>query len=481
VAVRSIIDVVVNTGAFQRFASLYQRYQQTLPAAVASWQQINAKVTSAASSMKTMAVSSSSVSSAWRSIASHTANVASSLKSATDSLLRWTSISTIVGGLLGVGSLFGLDRLALGVGSGRREATGVGTTYGQQTAFNLSYGRFVDQSFLGRVSEASSDPTKSWILRRLGATPQALAAGNSTDIARQILPALEKFAKTTDINKLGLLARALHYTDVISEEELKRLRASQPGELAAQGPKYGARLEAFKRTGATEEQYQSFAEKLEEAGETIKNVFVIGLQPVIPKLTDLSGALTNILVRFLKEIKPSDIELLATKIGELANYLGGEEFKAKLDKFISGMEELGDSLLKWGERLHLISSPGPTPYEARTTHVGGPTGVVGNLVHAVVHPVETYEDIKRGSRLRVPNEASGVPSAFGSVSGPKYTQDQNPSIGGGTIEENARNNFNNRFGVSNQTGSPAWLTLMSAPGASTPTAGVMLGARGANP
>jgi hypothetical protein len=481
VAVRSIIDVVVNTGAFQRFAALYARYQQTLAPAVQSWNQINTKVASAASSSKTLQASSASTASSWRTIASHTASVASSLKSATDSLLRWTSISTIVGGLLGVGSLFGLDRLALGVGAGRREATGVGTTYGQQTAFNLSYGRFVDHSFLGRISDAASDPTKSWILRRLGATPQTLAAGNSADIARQILPALEKFAKTTDISKLGLLARALHYTDIISEEELKRLRASQPGELAAQGPKYGARLEAFKRTGTTEEQYQSFAEKLEEAGETIKNTFVIGLQPVIPKLTELSGALTNILVRFLKEIKPADIELLATKIGEFATYLGSPEFKEKLDKFINGMEELGDSLLKWAERLHLVSAPAPTPYEARTTHVAGRPGVLGSFIDAVTDPGQAWENIKRGDKGRVPNTgALGVPSVFGNVNNPNRL----PAGGYAPASEESANGFRNSLtrnmgqslvDVKNASDMSVYFSIQSQAGASTPKAVSMVG------
>jgi hypothetical protein len=479
-AVRSIIDVVVNAGAFQRFASLYQRYQQTLPAAVVSWKRINNLVSLAAASMRLFNATSSAVASSWRTIASNTANVASSLKSATDSLLRWTSISTIVSGLLGIGSLFGLDRLAGSVGRGRREATGVGTTYGQQTAFNLSYGRFVDPSFLGRVSEAASDPTRSWVLHRLGATPEALAGGNSADIARQILPALEKFAKTTDPRLLGLLASRLHYTDIISESELKSLRSSNKGELAGQSALYLDRVSKFNRDSNTEAQYQSFYEKLIEAGETIENVFVKGLQPVIPKLTQLSGVVTDIVVRFLHEIKPSDITAVANGIGGLATYLSGEDFQTKLNLFLTRLEEAGDTLIKFAERLHIISPASPTPYEQRTTHIKTRDenyaehkekyGIFAPLV-----PMVTVGE------TRVPNNPLGVPSAFGSVSGPKYTQDQNPSIGGNTIEENARNNFNNRFGVSNQTGSPAWLTLMSAPGASTPTAGVMLGARGANP
>jgi hypothetical protein len=481
VAVRSIIDVVVNTGAFQRFAAMYARYQQTLPATVDAWKRVTTTMKSLEKSMKDAGSSVKEQYNFWNKVAGKTKEVASNLKSATESLLRWTGITAAISGLIGVGSLWGLDRLALGVGAGRREATGVGTTYGQQTAFNLSYGRFVDHSFLGRISDAASDPTKSWVLRRLGATPQTLAAGNSADIARQILPSLEKFAKTTDINKLGLLAKALHYTDVISEEELKRLRASQPGELAAQGPKYGARLEAFKRTGATEEQYQSFAEKLEEAGETIKNVFVIGLQPVIPKLTELSGALTSILVRFLKEIKPSDIETLATKIGEFATYLGSAEFKERLETFITKLGELGESVVRVAEKFHLIS-PAPLPafqheqgVNESTANVVTKRGILGT----VLDPVGTAVDILRGVGNPAQEEIPlprARPNVFGNVAKP----DTNPRIGGGS--NNMGENFNNYWNASvpqikNQSSQEVTLTVQSPAGSSTPKAAAMVGTK----
>jgi hypothetical protein len=478
-AVRSIIDVVVNTGAFQRFASLYARYQQTLPAAVALWNSINNRVASTSSSMRTVQASSAATASSWRTIASHTANVASSLKSATDSLLRWTSISTIVGGLLGVGSLFGLDRLALGVGRGRGEAAGVGTTYGQQTAFNLSYGRFVDPGILNRISELSSGP-QSWILRRLGASREALTSGNSVDIARQILPSLQKFAKEAPPGQLGLRAHAFQYDKVVSLEELRKL-AAFGNELGEQDPKYKARLAAFTRAGTTEKDYQDFSDKLEEAGETIKNTFVIGLQPVIPKLTELSGALTNVLVRFLKEIKPADVELLATKIGEFANYLGGDEFKLKLDKFINGMEELGASLEKWGQRLGLISGPTVIPPweknpDAKTPwNTPIPKGRMNSfrqqLRDAPLNDDDPYPRIRDavkgvipGFNTRFPPE--GYPAA--------------PNQGGITsaVAGQGVNPWNTTRGgnyINNQSGQEMWLTIMSMPGASTPKAAAMVG------
>lgn len=470
----------MNTGAFQRFASLYQRYQQSLPQAVAAWQHINNRVNLASVAMRSFNATSAAASSSWRTIASHTANVASSLKSATDSLLRWTSISSIVGGLLGIGSLFGLDRLALGVGAGRREATGVGTTYGQQTAFNLSYGRFVDPGILSRITDVASGP-QSWILRNLGASREALTSGNSVDIARQILPALQKFAKEAPTNQLGLRAHAFQYDKVITLEELNRLKFLG-GELREQDPKYKARLAAFTRTGTTEKDYQDFSDKLEEAGETIKNVFVTGLQPVIPKLTDLSGALTNVLVRFLHEIKPSDIQLLADKIGELATYLGSPEFKEKLDRFINGMEELGDTLLKWGEKLHIIT-PASSQYENITSHRKTREEALAEHKNkygffAPLVPMITMEGD------RTPNKPLGVPSVFGSVNNPR-----NLPVGGFARSDWETTSDFYQYGtknvgqdltkIKNMTDRSVYLTITSPAGSATPQATAMIGAAGA--
>jgi hypothetical protein len=312
------------------------------------------------------------------------------------------------------------------------------------------------------------------VLRRLGASQGALAGGNSVDIARQILPALQQFAKNTPANQLGLLAKAFHYTDIISLEELKRLRAAQPGEFGQLGQEFGGRVARFNRDPQLEKAYQDFDNTLKDAGESIENAFVKGIAPLIPSFTDLSKVLSDIVLRFFKEIKPDDVALLGNKIKEFADYLGSEEFKTKLESFISKLEELGDNLLKLAEKVGLISG-GPA---------GAPAAAIGKrpitLKESFNKPggggfwdyiggttVETGEDVPLPRRR---------PKVFGDVQGPK--PDTNPSIAGAN---NMGENFNNYWNASvskikNQSSQEVTVTVQSPAGGSVPRAASQIGA-----
>ena len=451
---------------------MYQRYHQTLPANALAWQQINSRVNSAQNSMRSFQASSAASSSYWRTIAAHTASVASSLKSATDSLLRWASISSIIGGLLGVGSLFGLEHLAANVGRGRRESEGVGTSYGQQRAFELTYGRFVDSGFLNRIGESTSDPTRSWVLRRLGATQGALSGGNSVDIARQILPALQQFAKNTPVSQLGLLAKAFHYTDVISLEELKRLRAAQPGEFGQLGQEFGGRVQRFARDPQLEKAYQDFDNTLKDAGESIENAFVKGVAPLIPSFTELSKVLSDIVLRFFKEIKPEDVSKLGTKIKEFADYLGSDEFKQKLEFFIGKVEELGGILVKLIEKLGFFVSPETSPAAPVGKHKM-------SLKESLQKPGGGgFWDYIGGTEVDDANTTVPLPRPRPSVFGNVAKPDTNPRIGAGA--NNMGENFNNYWNASvpqikNQSSQEVTVTVQSPAGASVPRAASQIG------
>jgi hypothetical protein len=487
VAVRSIIDVQVNDDKFKRFAALFDRYRGNVDKAAKSMREINEEaggipgdVQAAAKFLENMKDSSEKVaaatgraSSLFSNIASSSKTIASSIKSATDSLLRWASISTIVGGLLGVGSLFGLDHLASVVGRGRRESEGVGTSYGEQRAFELTYGRFVDPGFLNRIGESSSDPTRNWVLRRLGASQGALAGGNSVDIARQILPALQQFAKNTPANQLGLLAKAFHYTDIISLEELKRLRAAQPGEFGQLGQEFGGRVARFSRNPQLEKAYQDFDNTLKDAGESIENAFVKGIAPLIPSFTDLSKVLSDIVLRFFKEIKPDDVSKLGTKIKEFADYLGSEDFKVKLTAFIDDIEKLGDIFVKLIEKIGGFVSPETAPaavvgkrpmtFKESLQKPGG--GGFWDYIGGTT--VDTGEEVPLPRRR---------PKVFGDVQGPK--PDTNPSIGGGA--NNMGENFDAYWNAStskirNQSSQEVTVTVQSPAGGSVPRAASQIG------
>jgi hypothetical protein len=472
-AVRSIIDVVVNTGAFQRFAAMYQRYQQTLPATVQAWQQIGSRLNATQGAMRTLQATSSAAASSWRTIATYTANVASSLKSATDSLLRWTSITSAISGLLGVGSLFGLDRLAAGVGRGRREATGVGTTYGQQEAFNLTYGRFFDQGILNRISAASTDLSKSWILStQLGVPKDVINRGDSVEIARATLSGLEKFISKTPTNQLTTMANARRITDIFSLEEIRRYAARNPGERGRLDRDYLDTAAGLRRGPQLEEDYQNFDKALRTSAVLINNAFVEGLAPLIPALTAFSKVISDIVLKFLHEVKPEDVGMLGTKIKEFAEYLGSDEFKTKLQLFIDKVEELGGILIKLIEKIGYIVSPGTAP----ASSIGkAPITLKQSLQKPGGGGFWDYlrgTEVDTGEEIPLPRPR---PKVFGSISDP----DTNPKIGSGS--NNMGENFGNYWNSSvsqfkNQSSQEVTVTVKSPSGASVPRAAAMIGA-----
>lgn len=356
--VRSIIDIVVNDGSFKAFAKLYQQYSSSLPRTTAAWQAANvqirqsqtfaqkfdASLAGAVTSVNKMTKVLSQDQVIWRTLVKHSDTFKTNIASATTSMLRLAGFAGITGGLLGIGSLFGLEHLAAGVGAGRREAAGVGTTYGQQRAFELTYSRFLGPGgggVLNRISEALSDPAKGFVFQGVNT-----AGGNSVDVARQLIPIVKRFVDATPDKLLGRLAEARGYLNVFTLEQLKALRGAQPGELAGLGGDYARRFTEFGRNPKTERSFQDFDNMLDEAGEKIRTAFVEGIAPLIPALTDLSKAMSELVRDLLKDVRPADVKAFGEGIKSFAATIGSPEFRAKVEAFVTGVGRMADTIAK---------------------------------------------------------------------------------------------------------------------------------------
>jgi hypothetical protein len=465
-AVRSIIDVQVNSGQFQQFVQLYQRYQQTLPATVQAWQQVNTRVSAVTSVVKSLQSASATVASSWRNLATHTANVASNLKSATESLLRWTSITSVVSSLVGIGSLFGLEHLARGVGTGRREAEGVGTTYGQQRAFELTYGRFVDSDILGRVSHAYSDPAQGRIFQ--GVSPGAMRRGDSVEIARELLPIITNFAKNTDEHQLKTLAGARGYLEIVSLETLKRLRR-EGGDLAGLDAGFPGLAKSLSRTQDQERAFQNFDKALNVAESNITNAFVTGLAPAIPQLTKLSETVSGLLVALLKDaITPERVTAWGDSISQFTKEIGAPEFQAKMHEFVKGVGDMADALASF------LSGGGKVmkglKYLATTT----PAQAVGDITNALFPPSEVANE--SGSKVfgiggkystyrkRLRNMTLGFEGFPPAPEAPTHSS------------QFSKNDIHEKVFVANNSHNALWLMVQAPNGANTARNAAMLGA-----
>src|SRR6185312_3547083 len=154
---RSILDIDVRDAKFQRFLALYERYQHASKAIPQSINEGIKRQSEAASgfergvaAMRAKSQLAQEVGAAedkegkllhqadrsWTSIAHSTKAVASNIWNATTSLLKWTGVLSAVSGLVGVGGLFGINRMAAGVSSQRRTSMGLGMSPGEMQAFN---------------------------------------------------------------------------------------------------------------------------------------------------------------------------------------------------------------------------------------------------------------------------------------------------------------------------------------------------------
>src|ERR1019366_1060636 len=159
----------------------------------------------------------------WKDLAVSTGTVSKNIFHATESLLKWTGILSLVTGGAG---LFGFDRLASSVSSQRTAAMGVGSTYGNRAEFLTNFRRFGDpEGLLGRVSEAQSDPSKSIGLRVLGLNSEDLK-GDSADVAIKALRRAAQIAKNDRPETLGIDP----HLQMFSLEERRRLK-SHPEEI----------------------------------------------------------------------------------------------------------------------------------------------------------------------------------------------------------------------------------------------------------
>src|SRR5581483_1969219 len=245
-AVKSVVDVDVDTAKWERFQQLFDKYTSALDKTPNVWKNVGkeqaaltshfermtaalmAQATQAQEEVEARAKEEKSLTTnerLWRSMASSTKSVAGNVLHATTSLLKWTGILTGIGGLLGGGALFGLDKLAGGLGNERRTAMGLGMSVGQYRAFNLDFSRALDtEKFLGDVQEMMTNPAAARPLWQLGVNPN----GKTEDVAKAYMDRLRTLAVNTPTSKIGLLNT--QYGTSLSTPEWMRLHEMSPDE-----------------------------------------------------------------------------------------------------------------------------------------------------------------------------------------------------------------------------------------------------------
>lgn len=401
-----------------------------------------------------------------------TRDVSRNILSATVSLLKWGTITGALGGLLGAGGLWGIDRLALSAGGARRSAGGLGVTSGQQQAFNINYGRFFDaNSNLQRVADAQSDLSRRGAFQAVGFSPGEVDSMNPAQLASEMAIRAKKIYDSSDKSEQQMRSRGL--LEFYSMSDLRMLHTAPMGELERAKSGYAGDSRDLAIDPSKQSTWQNFSAQLDRAGTKIENIFIDKLGNLEPGLEKLSKAVVDVLAAFtssplldewLKDVNSGlesfaktvgtqkfkdDVEGLGKKIWEMASVIG--RFVAWVAHFFPS-DETKENAQK------LRETPGTQQY--KDDHAPGRPGWAwdSNGFHrSNLTPPETPDDIRRQAarhfaRLGFGQAGTlGILGALGSES--SFDPDSFNADGGGEGARGLANwrgkrliEFRNRYG-----------------------------------
>lgn len=363
-ALKSIIDLELNDAAFRRFKDLFDKYDKALKSQPAAWALITQKISGTRSSfdkvvsqMVAQNVQAKLFSKAqeeadrrtrtmadrWSAAARSTGTVLKNVRETTGYLLRWGTITGAIGGLLGVGSLFGIDQLAGGVGATRRSALGLGLTFGEQRSFATNFSRLVDpESFLQSVSSARFDVTRRVGLLGAGLSQQE-ASGDTATTAVALLQHLRQIAQNTNPAFFAQVIQARRLGEFVSPQDLERLRETSPQEFNQLVNQYRTGASQFGLPPDVARQWQELSTQLTRAGQGIENTFIRGLAPLTPALSKLSESFEKVVHSFLQSPDLSRwIEKADKALEQFASEVGTEKFQDQVKKFAENVGKIGD-------------------------------------------------------------------------------------------------------------------------------------------
>ena len=351
--VRSVIDIDLNDAKFVAFKKLHDQYMASLAKAPAQWALVNAAMAKAEGTGRRQLT-------VFQQITAATRTMSTALESVARSLLRISTVTGVIGGLVGIGSLFGIERLAGNAAAARRSALGLGTGYGGLQAFGGAFGRFVGGDFLERVAGGRFDISQRIGLMGAGLTSGQIDSGDTATTGVALLRALKRIADTTDPRLFASVIQNRRLPTTV--EELERLHGTQGPEFEAQIRQQAKYAELLKIPDPILKKWQDLTTTLDFSGKMIEKTFVVGLAKLADPLGHLSTAVTDVVAAFLDAAKKKNwIKDLGDALEGFAKIVGTDDFDKGVRGFVSGLGTLATSV---GNAAKWISSFLPAPHGA---------------------------------------------------------------------------------------------------------------------
>ena len=395
--VKSIIEIDVNDAAFVNFIKAFDKYKASVKDMPKDWDKSNEALDALAETLETATgelekqrdLMEGADKAAERAAAKRkkeaddarkrqrqqlkdateaSANVAKMLVGGAAKFAEILGIGGIAGGLLGLGGLFGFDRLAERFGDARKQSMGLGVNPGQLQAAKINFQPYLadSASTLDKIAEAKMDPVGQTYLKRMGLDPNQSAADLLPQILQKSRQLYERGVRAPQLIEASGVGR------FIDRQEFMTLGSEKASNFNEAIKSY----KADANNGIGDETYrgfQQFSIQMHRAGQDIENVLGKNLVGLADPLTKLSQTVVGVIDDLSKSgVFKELINDLGDGIKSFAAELKTPEFRKGLQEFIADIPLVAKGIHDLLVFLRVI--PG-TPGQSTGTPITGVAGM----------------------------------------------------------------------------------------------------------
>ena len=425
-ALKPIFEIDVDDTKFKKFIELFNKYQVDLKKMPGAWnkigeavektneeinnssdatgQQVNA-VRNIEEGQKRVTAVSKTTAVVWSSISNSVSSVSRNISSATSSLLKWSTVTAVFGGLLGAGSLFGIDRLAASVSASRRSAMGLGVSYGQQSSFNTNYSRLINAgSLLSNVAGAKYDLTSPayTALMASGLSPDFIKKNNAASVSQEFLNKLPQLFKgVKDPGLIGATAKAYGIDQLMPMQDLIAFLNASPEERAEIAKRNSEDSKTLDLTEEAQRKWQDLTTQLSRAAGEIETNILEKFSRLAPGLDKLSESFVKAVEAFAKsDVLDRIINAIADGLNSFADQINNKEFQDGVKQWVDWIPMAAKAI--WDFIGSFAESLGITPAEAATSSAAS---------SSVNSASSLFPAVASSSPLMANSSASAAPSS----------------------------------------------------------------------
>lgn len=249
-------------------------------------------------------------------------------------------LAGIGAGLVGAGTVYGLERGAAAVSDRRRRAMGLGVSYGSLSAYDLDFSRFgVGEGTLGAVAGGVYDVTSPQYLGLLSSG--ARGRGDTSEAAVDLIRRIPELLKGVPDEMVGPVARSRNLTSILDLPTIIRLR-QHPEEIEEQIKRYQQDRKTLDIGKDAQEKWASFNAALDRAGRDIETVLGKNLVALTPGLTKFSDGAVRLIDAFINSRAVTNaLQGIHSGLQWFEASIGSSQFRHDSRAFLEGLDKLG--------------------------------------------------------------------------------------------------------------------------------------------